>query len=121
MVEGVAVGSIDRGLLVLLGVAQGDEAKDAAWMAEKIVSLRIFEDDEGKMNLSLKEVSGSLLAVSQFTLLGDCRKGRRPSFVEAAPPELAERLYEAFVLQVGGLSAFRPRRGVSRLTWRSRS
>jgi D-tyrosyl-tRNA(Tyr) deacylase len=103
MVEGVAVGSIDRGLLVLLGVAQGDEAKDAAWMAEKIVSLRIFEDDEGKMNLSLKEVSGSLLAVSQFTLLGDCRKGGRPSFVEAASLELAERLYEAFVSQVGGL------------------
>ena len=103
MVKGVAVGSIDRGLLVLLGVAQGDEAKDATWMAEKIVSLRVFEDDQRKMNLSVKEVGGSLLAVSQFTLLGDCRKGRRPSFVEAAPPELAERLYEAFVSEVGGL------------------
>lgn len=99
----VAVGTIGHGLLVLLGVAKDDEAKDAVWMAEKIVSLRIFEDDEGKMNRSLKEVEGSLLAVSQFTLLGDCRKGRRPSFVEAAPPELAEKLYQAFVSHVDGL------------------
>ena len=97
------VGEIDAGLIVLLGVADGDEAKDARWMAEKIVSLRIFEDDAGKMNLSLEDTGGSLLAVSQFTLLGDCRKGRRPSFVKAARPELAEELYQEFVSAVKGL------------------
>ena len=97
------VGEIARGLLVLLGVADGDEAKDARWMAEKIVSLRIFEDDDGKMNRSLEDVGGALLAVSQFTLLGDCRKGRRPSFVKAARPELAEKLYREFVSIVEGL------------------
>ncbi len=97
------VGEIDRGLLVLLGVADGDEAKDARWMAEKIVSLRVFEDDEGKMNLSLEDIGGALLAVSQFTLLGDCRKGRRPSFVKAARLELAEKLYREFVSVVEGL------------------
>ncbi len=97
------VGEIDRGLLVLLGVADGDEAKDARWMAEKIVSLRVFEDDEGKMNLSLEDIGGALLAVSQFTLLGDCRKGRRPSFVKAARLELADKLYREFVSVVEGL------------------
>lgn len=96
-VGGECVGAIDAGLLVLLGVATGDTEDDARWMAEKIVSLRIFEDEDGKMNLSLPEVGGSLLAVSQFTLLGNCRKGRRPSFVRAARPELAEELYERFV------------------------
>ncbi len=96
-VGGERVGAIDAGLLVLLGVATGDTEDDARWMAEKIVSLRIFEDEDGKMNLSLPEVGGSLLAVSQFTLLGNCRKGRRPSFVRAARPELAEELYERFV------------------------
>jgi len=96
-VEGVAVGAIEKGLLVLLGVARGDGDRDAAWMAEKIPSLRIFEDGEGKMNLGLEEVGGALLAVSQFTLLGDARKGRRPSFVGAAPPDEANRLYERFV------------------------
>ncbi len=96
-VDGERVGAIDAGLLVLLGVADGDTEDDARWMAEKIVSLRIFEDEDGKMNLSLADVGGSLLAVSQFTLLGDCRKGRRPSFVKAARPELAEELYERFV------------------------
>ena len=97
------VGEIASGLLVLLGVADGDEAKEARWMAEKIVSLRIFEDDGGKMNLSLEDVGGALLTVSQFTLLGDCRKGRRPSFVKAARPELAEKLYREFVSIVEGL------------------
>jgi len=96
-VDGERVSAIDAGLLVLLGVADGDTEVDARWMAEKIVSLRIFEDEDGKMNLSLAEVGGSLLAVSQFTLLGNCRKGRRPSFVKAARPELAEDLYERFV------------------------
>lgn len=97
------VGEIESGLLVLLGVAEGDEGKDARWMAEKIVSLRIFEDEDGKMNLSLGDTRGSLLAVSQFTLLGDCRKGRRPSFVKAARPELADELYQEFVSVVKSL------------------
>lgn len=99
-VGGDVVGEIDRGLVVLLGVAGGDGEREAGWMADKIVGLRIFEDDGGKMNLSLEDVSGSLLAVSQFTLLGDCRKGRRPSFVGAAAPEIAERLYDVFVESV---------------------
>ena len=91
------VGQIGRGLLVLLGVGQGDGPEQAQWLAEKIVGLRIFEDDQGKMNRSLDEVGGAMLVVSQFTIYGDCRKGRRPSFIDAAPPELAERLYEQFV------------------------
>jgi D-tyrosyl-tRNA(Tyr) deacylase len=96
-VDGERVSGIERGLLVLLGVSRDDEESDVSWIAEKIAGLRIFEDDEGKMNRSITEVGGAVLAVSQFTLLGDCRKGRRPSFVEAAPPEDAERLYESFV------------------------
>lgn len=94
------VGRIGPGLLVLLGIARSDEEKDADYLADKVVNLRIFEDDEGKMNRSLLETGGELLVVSQFTLLGDCRKGRRPSFVEAAPPERAEQLYEYFVDQL---------------------
>ena len=82
---------------MLLAVAHGDREADAIYLAEKIVGLRIFPDDDDKMNRSLLESAGELLVVSQFTLLGDCRKGRRPSFVEAAPPELAEALYESFV------------------------
>ncbi len=93
-------GQIDRGLLVLLGVAAGDDEADARELAAKIASLRIFEDDAGKMNRSLVDESGAMLVVSQFTLLGDCRKGRRPSFTAAAPPELAQRLYEVFVSTV---------------------
>jgi D-tyrosyl-tRNA(Tyr) deacylase len=96
------VGQIGKGLLVLLGVTQDDEERDARYMAEKTLGLRIFPDDEGRMNRSLLESGGGMLVVSQFTLLGDCRKGRRPSFVAAAAPELAERLYEQFVLQVRG-------------------
>ena len=99
-VDGETVGAIARGVLVLLGVAREDEGEDAAWMAEKIVGLRIFEDDAGKMNRSLVEVGGAMLVVSQFTLYGDCRRGRRPSFTAAAAPELAERLYQAFVARV---------------------
>jgi D-aminoacyl-tRNA deacylase len=94
------VGAIGPGLVVLLGVARHDSEKEADYLAEKIVQLRIFEDDNGKMNRSLLDTGGSMLVVSQFTLLGDCRKGRRPSFVEAAPPEQAEMLYEYFVRKV---------------------
>jgi D-tyrosyl-tRNA(Tyr) deacylase len=93
-VGGETVGEIDRGLVVLLGVAAGDSDTDAVWMADKISRLRIFEDGEGKMNLSVTDVGGSILLISQFTLLASCRKGRRPSFVGAAPPETGERLYE---------------------------
>ncbi|MFZ5753461.1 MAG: D-aminoacyl-tRNA deacylase [Bacillota bacterium] len=96
-VENRITGSTGRGLVVLLGVAQGDQEADARYLAEKIVNLRIFEDKEGKMNLSLKDIQGEILVVSQFTLLGDCRQGRRPSFTEAAPPVDAERLYNYFV------------------------
>ena len=94
------VGTIGPGLMVLLGVADGDTAREADWLAAKIVHLRIFEDEEGKLNRSLLERGGEMLVVSQFTLYGDCRKGRRPSFVKAAPPEKGERLYERFVNQV---------------------
>ena len=99
-VEGATVGEIGLGLVVLLGVAQDDTVEDARLLADKIAGLRIFGDDEGKMNLALADVAGGMLVVSQFTLLGDCRKGRRPSFVEAAPPELAEPLYREFVALV---------------------
>ncbi len=94
------VGQIGPGLLVLLGVSRLDEEKDADYLADKITHLRIFEDDAGKMNRPLIDTGGEMLVVSQFTLLGDCRKGRRPSFVEAAPPEKAARLYNYFVDQV---------------------
>jgi D-tyrosyl-tRNA(Tyr) deacylase len=96
------VGQIDAGMLVLLGVARDDDESSARTLADKIVGLRIFEDQQRKMNLSLAEVGGAMLVVSQFTLLGDCRKGRRPSFTAAAPPELAERLYDVFVGAVAG-------------------
>ncbi len=96
-VDGETVGEIGPGLMVLLGVADDDAESDADFLVEKVVHLRIFEDGQGKMNRSLLDAGGSLLVVSQFTLLGDCRKGRRPSFVHAAPPEKAEALYEYFV------------------------
>ncbi len=96
-VDGCAIGSIGRGLLVLLGVGESDSTEEADYLAEKIVNLRIFEDKDGKMNLSLLEVGGEMLVVSQFTLLGNCLKGRRPSFVQAAAPEIANELYKYFV------------------------
>ena len=99
-VDDEVVGQIGPGLLVLLGISQSDEEKDADYLSDKMVHLRIFGDDEGKMNRSLIETGGEIMVVSQFTLLGDCRKGRRPSFVEAAPPERAEKLYEYFVNQL---------------------
>ena len=102
-VDGETVGRIGDGLLVLVGTARGDAAEDARTLAEKVVNLRIFEDLQGKMNLSVLDVSGGVLAVSQFTLLGDCRKGRRPSFVEAMEPREAERLFEGFVERVSEL------------------
>jgi D-aminoacyl-tRNA deacylase len=95
-VDGQVTGEIGRGLLVLLGVGQGDTECEAAWLAEKIAGLRIFEDEAGKMNLSVQDIGGAVLIVSQFTLFGDCRRGRRPSFTEAAPPEAADRLYQDF-------------------------
>ncbi|OHB77994.1 MAG: D-tyrosyl-tRNA(Tyr) deacylase [Planctomycetes bacterium RBG_16_64_10] len=91
------IGRIGQGLVVLLGVAQGDTEQDAVSLAAKTLELRIFADEHGRMNRSVIDVGGALLVISQFTLLGDCRKGRRPSFVAAADPELAERLYEVYV------------------------
>ncbi len=99
-VAGEVTGEIGPGLLVLLGVADGDTSDDAVYLADKLVGLRIFPDAEGKMNLSLAEIVGGMLVVSQFTLLGDCRKGRRPSFIAAARPEPAVELYERFVADV---------------------
>lgn len=99
-VAGELTGQIGRGLVVLLGVGAGDGETETNWLAEKVVGLRVFEDDAGKMNRSLAEVGGAMLVVSQFTLYGDCRKGRRPSFTGAAAPELAERLYAEFVSRV---------------------
>ncbi|HEY56485.1 MAG TPA: D-tyrosyl-tRNA(Tyr) deacylase [Dehalococcoidia bacterium] len=96
-VAGDLVGKIDRGLVVLVGVASGDTEKDVQYLAQKTASLRIFADDEGKFNLSALDIEGQLLVVSQFTLLADTRKGRRPSFNEAAPPALAQELFTRFV------------------------
>lgn len=97
------VGAVGTGLLVLLGVAPTDTAAQVQWLADKVVGLRVFRDADDKMNLGVTEVGGGILVVSQFTLYGDCRKGRRPSFVGAAPPEIAEPLYEAFIRAVRAL------------------
>ena len=95
-VEGEVVGSICKGFVLLVGVTHDDKDEDAAFLAEKIAHLRVFEDHDGKMNLSLLDVGGEILSVSQFTLYGDCRKGRRPNFMEAAKPDQAIKLYDAF-------------------------
>jgi D-tyrosyl-tRNA(Tyr) deacylase len=97
LIDSAVVGEIGQGLLILLGVTQSDTPEQARWLAEKVVGLRIFNDAEGKMNLSIGEIGGSALIVSQFTLYGDCRKGRRPSFVDAAAPEIAIPVYEEFI------------------------
>lgn len=96
-VDDAVVGKIEAGFLILLGVSTDDTAADVEYIANKVLGLRVFEDDEGKMNRSIVEAGGAVLAVSQFTLYGDCRKGRRPSFIAAARPEQANELYEAFV------------------------
>jgi D-tyrosyl-tRNA(Tyr) deacylase len=96
-VNGETVGAIDSGLMILLGVKEGDTEEEARWLASKIATLRIFTDNEGKLNLSVQDVGGRALVVSQFTLYADCRKGRRPSFVEAARPEVADPLVTRFV------------------------
>lgn len=96
-VDGEETGSIGAGILLLLGAGEGDSDEDAQWLLDKILNLRIFPDDEGKMNRSLLDVNGELLVVSQFTLYGDCRKGRRPSFVRAMEPGRAEAMYEEFI------------------------
>ena len=101
-VEKEVTGAIERGFLVLLGVSEDDTQDDVIYLAGKIAGLRVFEDDAGKMNRSLDEVGGKILVVSQFTLLGDCRKGRRPSFIKAAAPEKAEELYRSFVAEIRG-------------------
>ena len=95
-IDGVVVGEIEHGLLILLGIAQEDDQQDLDWMCQKVSGLRIFEDDDGKMNRSVLDVDGAVLVVSQFTLYGNCRKGRRPSFVGAGHPNMAEPLVDAF-------------------------
>ena len=100
VVENKVTGSIKKGYMILLGVEEEDTEKDATYMADKISGLRIFEDAADKMNLSIKDVGGQILAVSQFTLLGDARKGKRPSFIKAAHPEDANRLYRCFIDQI---------------------
>lgn len=102
-VDGQIVGQIQKGFLVLLGVSTTDTQDDVVWTAGKIAGLRVFEDADGKMNLALSDVGGSVLLVSQFTLYGDCRKGRRPSFVEAARPEQANALYQSVAAELRGL------------------
>ncbi|OGU06187.1 MAG: D-tyrosyl-tRNA(Tyr) deacylase [Gemmatimonadetes bacterium RBG_16_66_8] len=101
-VGGQVVGSIARGLVVLLGITHGDGPDHVAWMADKIAGLRVFSDEDGKMNLDLAAVRGGVLVVSQFTLYGDVSRGRRPSFVDAAPPDIAVPLYEAFIAALKG-------------------
>ena len=110
-VDGVVVGAVDAGFLVLLGVGPGDGEAEVRWLADKVANLRVFADDDGKMNRSLLDAGLGALVVSQFTLYGDCRKGRRPSFVGAAPPEVAEPLYERFCEALAQAGVRRVERG----------
>ncbi len=103
IIDGQEYSRIGLGLLALIGVEKDDTTEDAGMLARRIVELRIFEDDVGKMNRSIAEIGGQILAVSQFTLLGDCRRGRRPSFDPAAPPDVARELYQKFVAEIGDL------------------
>jgi D-tyrosyl-tRNA(Tyr) deacylase len=96
-VNGAIAGKIEKGIVALAAFSRQESEKDLEWMARKVVELRIFEDDQGKMNLSLQDVRGQLLVVSQFTLYGDCMKGRRPSYIDAAPPAEAEKMYDRFI------------------------
>lgn len=109
-IDGQVVGSIDKGFLILLGVGPRDTEAQCKYLAEKILGLRVFEDENGKMNLGLEQVGGQVLVVSQFTLYGNCRKGRRPSFTEAAPPELGNDMYERF-LELCEQAGFPPQHG----------
>lgn len=111
-IEGKKHSEIGKGLLVLLGVGQADTPEDVEWLAKKVVNMRIFEDEEGKMNRSLLDIRGELLVVSQFTLHASTKKGNRPSFIEAAPPDLAIPLYESFVEQCAKLTAKEVKTGV---------
>jgi D-tyrosyl-tRNA(Tyr) deacylase len=111
-VDGAAAGSIRQGLLILLGVHRDDSKREAEWIARKCANLRVFSDDDGKMNLSVKDVGGEALVVSQFTLYGDVRRGNRPSFEPAAPPEKAEQLYDYFVELLDGHLESSVQRGV---------
>jgi len=109
LVGEIEIGSIGKGLVVFLGIHRDDGKETIRWMAEKIINLRIFSDDDGKMNRSLADIDAEMLIVSQFTLYGDCRKGRRPGYSEAAPPEIAEKLYNNFIGEI-------TRRGIRRAT-----
>ena len=110
-IDGVVTGKIGKGFLILLGVGPNDTEAHCRYLAEKALGLRVFEDENEKMNLSLTDVGGEVLVVSQFTLYGNCRKGRRPSFVEAAPPDLGNRLYEQFLAECDRLG-FTPQHGI---------
>lgn len=111
-IEGKTVGQIGRGINLLLGISVDDTGEDVKYLAEKAVNLRIFEDEEGKMNRSLLDIGGELLIISQFTLLGNCQRGRRPSFIEAAKPEVAIPLYEQFIQMVASFGVSKVATGV---------